>query len=35
VNRAELDEGAAALLAHESLSADELPKPRVEIAAAR
>jgi len=35
VNRAELDEGAAALLAHESLSADELPKPIVEIAAAR
>ena len=35
VNRAELDEGAAALLAHESLSADELPKPRAEIAAAR
>jgi cell division protease FtsH len=28
VNRAELDEGAAALLAHESLSTEELPKPR-------
>jgi cell division protease FtsH len=33
VNRAELDEGAAALLARESLSADELPKPRLERAA--
>ena len=29
-NRAELDEGAAALLAHETLSADELPKPKRE-----
>jgi cell division protease FtsH len=27
-NRTELDEGAAALLAHETLSADELPKPK-------
>jgi cell division protease FtsH len=27
-NRAELDEGATALLAHETLSADELPKPK-------
>ena len=27
-NRAALDEGAAALLAHESLTAEELPKPR-------
>jgi len=26
VNRAGLDEGAAALLAHESLTAEELPK---------
>jgi cell division protease FtsH len=34
VNRTELDEGAAALLAHESLSAEELPKPRSEKAAA-
>jgi cell division protease FtsH len=34
VNRAELDAGAAALLAHESLSAEELPKPRPERAAA-
>jgi cell division protease FtsH len=33
VNRAELDEGAASLLAHESLSAEELPKPRPERAA--
>jgi cell division protease FtsH len=30
VNRAELDEGAASLLAHESLGAEELPKVRVE-----
>jgi cell division protease FtsH len=29
VNRAELDEGAASLLAHESLGAEELPKVRV------
>jgi cell division protease FtsH len=28
VNRAELDEGAASLLAHESLTAEELPKVR-------
>jgi cell division protease FtsH len=34
VNRAELDEGAAALLAHESLSAEALPKPRSERAVA-
>ncbi len=34
VNRTELDEGAAALLAHELLSAEELPKPRSEKAAA-
>ena len=33
-NRAELDEGAAALLAHETLSADELPKPKRMRAAA-
>jgi hypothetical protein len=26
VNRAELDEGAASLLAHETLTAEELPK---------
>jgi cell division protease FtsH len=32
VNRAELDEGATALLARESLSAEELPKPRLERA---
>ena len=29
-NRAELDEGAASLLAHETLGAEELPKVRVE-----
>jgi cell division protease FtsH len=34
VNRVELDEGATALLARESLSAEELPKPRLERAAA-
>jgi cell division protease FtsH len=34
VNRAELDEGAAALLAHETLAAEDLPKPRREKAAA-
>ena len=28
VNRAELNEGAASLLAHETLSAEELPRPR-------
>ena len=33
VNRAELDEGAASLLAHELLSAEELPRPRPERAA--
>jgi cell division protease FtsH len=33
-NRAALDEGAAALLAHESLEADELPKVMVEVAKA-
>jgi cell division protease FtsH len=33
-NRTELDEGAAALLAHETLSADELPKPKRMRAAA-
>jgi cell division protease FtsH len=33
-NRAELDEGATALLAHETLSADELPKPKRMRAAA-
>ena len=30
VNRAELDEGAASLLAHETLGAEELPKVAVE-----
>lgn len=30
INRTALDEGAAALLAHETLSADELPKVRSE-----
>ena len=34
VNRVELDEGATALLARESLSAEELPKPRLERATA-
>ena len=33
-NRAALDEGAAALLAHELLEADELPKVVVEVAKA-
>jgi cell division protease FtsH len=33
-NRTELDEGAAALLAHETLSADELPRPKRMRAAA-
>jgi cell division protease FtsH len=33
-NRAELDEGATALLARESLTAEELPKPRSERATA-
>jgi cell division protease FtsH len=33
-NRSELDEGAAALLAHETLSAEELPKPKRMRAAA-
>ena len=35
VNRAELDEGAASLLAHETLSAEELPRPRPLPAAAQ
>jgi cell division protease FtsH len=33
-NRSELDEGAAALLAHETLSAEELPRPKLERARA-
>ncbi len=33
-NRAELDEGAASLLAHETLEAEELPKVVVEVAKA-
>ena len=33
-NRAALDEGAAALLAHETLNADELPRPKPAVKAA-
>jgi cell division protease FtsH len=33
-NRSALDEGAASLLAHETLSAEELPKPKIERARA-
>ena len=33
-NRTELDEGAASLLAHETLSADELPRPKPVVRAA-
>ena len=35
VNRAELDEGAASLLAHETLGAEELPKVKVEAGCVR